>query len=148
MTIFLSHYQDNWIGRGYLFSKSCCSVQVLLWWNVHHRSKYWGLCWNDITLCFAARTEHKYWTSYILSIGVKVLCSSVSVTSFLGAKIVTLTDCHINQHYYARGCKYPTIWRHWFTPFTASVKLLFNTCIGVSPSPNCRHQIFNISVQI
>ena len=28
-----------------------------------------------------------------------VLCTSDNVTSFLQAKIVTLSNCHINQHY-------------------------------------------------
>ena len=29
----------------------------------------------------------------------EVLCTSDNVTSFLQAKIVTLSNCHINQHY-------------------------------------------------
>ena len=53
--------------------------------------------WHGVRAhCSGVRLRHLFWLASFVN---QILCTSDNVTSFLRAKIVTLSNCHINQHY-------------------------------------------------
>ena len=70
-----------------------------MWWNVHHRSKYWRLSQNDVTLCFDARADCKYWMSYNVCIAsITPWQPTMRVVEFITSTSASWASRDIWQH--------------------------------------------------